>query len=60
MQEQRLHAEVSHCIFAALDRNLTPDFKYYNCMGVKNIAYVVIIVSFFSVFYLRALFICQN
>ena len=33
-----------------VDRNLTADFKYYNCMGVKNIAYVVIIVSLFSVF----------
>ena len=35
-----------------VDRDLSADFKYYNCMGVKNIAYVVIIVSFFQFFVL--------
>ena len=58
MQEQSLVQKSPILSLLHVDRNLSADFKYYNCMGVKNIAYVVIIVSFFQFFYLRALFIC--
>ena len=41
-----------------VDRNLSADFKYYNCMGVKKHSIRFYYCIFFSVSCLRALSIC--
>ena len=52
MQEQRDCVQKSPILsLLHVDRNLSAEFKDYNCMGVKNIVHIVI-VSFFQFFVL--------
>ena len=57
MQEQSLVQKSPILSLLHVDRNLSADFEYYNCMGVKKHP-LLLLYLFFQFFCLRALFIC--